>query len=1038
MPGGKAPRPKASNYYVGIHFVLCHGPIDKITEIQISEKEAWAGTTTGGKITINKEELFGGLTREGGVSGDIDIEFGEPTQGKNAYLQSVIGTNIPNFKGVVSAILNKVHLGTNYYLKPWLFKGTRIHKRRNGVVQWQDGLAEPVPDLINAVHVIRECLTDLTWGRGLSDNLIDETSFLASAQTCYNEGLGFSWLWTQEKSIEGFITDVLKHIQGSLYLDRKDGTFHLNLIRKINDPSSLTLLDETNIVAVKDFNRRSVGDLISSITVKYIDNTTNKKNTVTAVDNALYARQGAPVSKTITYSGVATTDIAQRLAIRDVQQSSTPLYTCTILCNRDAENLNVGDAFRLNWPDYVDGTIVMRVISINLGTVTKPTISIECIQDIFNAPDVIYSSLPGTAWTDPISDPLDAPYALLDEVPYYSVALLKGDSFAQSIDPTETYMIGTLVKPTPDSISTEMWTTTGTNYEFRVTAFFCFSATLQSGINRQTTTVPIENVTNLSLTAVGEFIQIDSEFMEVVAISGTSITVNRGILDTIPEVHLTGSRVWGVGNNGVSDEITYLIGETPKVKFLPTTAKGSLDISLATEHSITLVGRLHKPYPPANVQLNGSYFPASFVKGTGITVTWATRNRIQQTAGYVDWFSGNVTSEAGVVYDLRLYRTDTQADLVTATGVTGTSSLLSSDYLGQVALEIKANRLGELSYQTFKHIFDFTFAPFVANFSISNYTVKRTITISSSLIDADLLDFPVLVKLDATNFNFTSSSSNGSDIRFTLTDGITVLAYERERHDSVNNVAEYWVKLPSISSTSDTSFYMYYTTTTLTDGQNVEWVWDNNYLGVWHLGDSPTRIDSTINNNDGTSSGGVSTATGQIANATLFNGINSHIDTGTGINLANKDFTISFLVKRERTGLLELVVGQGTPSTNIGLHIGFRTNDTFGFGFYGNDLYTTTTYTDITNIHLWTATYNATTKSRNLYFDGTLVANDTASANFQGTGTFFIGRSFDGYNLQGLMDEARVAGVVRSSAWIKASYHSENNTLLTIGAEIPV
>jgi len=78
---------------------------------------------------------------------------------------------------------------------------------------------------------------------------------------------------------------------------------------------------------------------------------------------------------------------------------------------------------------------------------------------------------------------------------------------------------------------------------------------------------------------------------------------------------------------------------------------------------------------------------------------------------------------------------------------------------------------------------------------LTGWTYRKKITIDETKVDADLTDFPVLVKLTSTNFDFSKARSDGYDIRFTSSDGTTLLKYERERHDATNQVAEYWVKI---------------------------------------------------------------------------------------------------------------------------------------------------------------------------------------------------------------------------------------------------
>lgn len=129
-------------YYLGMHHVMCHGPVDKLTEIKVDDRLVWGGSNTGGTINVDAPTIFGGDSREGGVSGPVDILMGAPAQGQNAYLVGQIGADIPAYRGVLSAVLRQCYLGNNPYLKAWRYRATRIHKRQNGITQWNDSKAE--------------------------------------------------------------------------------------------------------------------------------------------------------------------------------------------------------------------------------------------------------------------------------------------------------------------------------------------------------------------------------------------------------------------------------------------------------------------------------------------------------------------------------------------------------------------------------------------------------------------------------------------------------------------------------------------------------------------------------------------------------------------------------------------------------------------------------------------------------------------------------------------------------------------------------
>ena len=97
---------------------------------------------------------------------------------------------------------------------------------------------------------------------------------------------------------------------------------------------------------------------------------------------------------------------------------------------------------------------------------------------------------------------------------------------------------------------------------------------------------------------------------------------------------------------------------------------------------------------------------------------------------------------------------------------------------------------------------------------------RRPVTISST--GTTLSYYQVLVTLNNINFNFNWANVNGSDVRFTHSDGTTELKYWIESWDKTNQKAYIWVRVPSLAS-GDTTIYLYYNNpaaTTLSDGPN--------------------------------------------------------------------------------------------------------------------------------------------------------------------------------------------------------------------------
>ncbi len=132
------------------------------------------------------------------------------------------------------------------------------------------------------------------------------------------------------------------------------------------------------------------------------------------------------------------------------------------------------------------------------------------------------------------------------------------------------------------------------------------------------------------------------------------------------------------------------------------------------------------------------------------------------------------------------------------------------------------------------------------------------------------------------------------------------------------------------------------------------------------------------------------------------------------IALNQRDFTVAFWAKRGSPSTDDYIVTQGTDSDNNGLHIGFRSDNTFTCAFWGNDLNTSMAYTD-TDWHHWACSVryiNAGTFSqtrRTIYRDGIVVAEDSVFTPYIGSGPIFIGKRFDdsGY-FGGHLDDMRI------------------------------
>lgn len=702
-------------YYAGMHLALCHGPIDSLNKIVVGERVAWSGAqTSSGQITINQPELFGGDDREGGIVGAVDLVMGDASDGQNDYLVSQLGATVPAFRGVVSLILRQPQLSAlNPYIKPWSAELTRIIRRSDGSPQWYSTNAAINGDM-NPAHVIHECLTDRVWGRGYGLSDIDDTAFRAAADTLYTEGFGISLLWDQSQDIDALIERVLQHIDGSLYVSPRTGLFTLKLTRDDYDIATILTLDESNILALESFERTLPEELVNQVTLSYHDRETDKSVSIAVQDIAGIERNFGEVKDAkVSYEGVTNGALAARLAMRDLRQLSSTLAKVTLVANRAAASLNIGDVFKLAWPELQIEQIVCRVVQVSFGTLTDGRVRITCVEDVFGLPDAVYFAPASSGWLDPRQAPVAATNAAVGELPYWTlIREITGESTtAQSeIDPLGGVLTVYSPRPSAPSINYTVMTRQGSAAFAKVgVGDFAPSGLLVNAIGQTETALTLTNRADLDLVQLNTYAMIDQEFVAVKTINASTgaVTVDRGVLDTVPAAHAAGARMTFIEGAQFFTNTQYLEGESLQAKVLPATGIGTFAEGSATALNYTFAKRQIRPYPPGRVRVNGSDYSVSFITGA-VTVSWVHRSRLLQTAYLVTQSESSIGPETGTTYTVRIYG-EAGSLRHTESGLTGTSwtypiaTEVSESGLGRpnesLLIKLEAVRGGHTSWQ---------------------------------------------------------------------------------------------------------------------------------------------------------------------------------------------------------------------------------------------------------------------------------------------------------------------------------------------------
>ena len=549
---------------------------------------------------------------------------------------------------------------------------------------------------------------------------VDVDSFTSVTDQLFDESFGLSLIYAQQSSMEEFINHVLNHINGILYTDRRTGKFVLKLIRAACVPKTIPIFDELNVISLVSFERPSFAEIVNEVTIVYRKRGEFEDTSVTVQDLASVQMQGAVISQTVQYPGIDDKDLAGRIALRDLNTLGTPLARAKLVLNREAWNLNPGDAFIFSWAAYGIVSLVVRVLAVNYGTFESGVVSVDVVEDIFNMPDNGYVDPVDSTWSDEVGPAEVSPNTKIFELPYFVVQTTfeQSDIDALMID---TALVQTAAQVPPvATISYQLWTRLGTaDYEEVTDGEFSPTVLLTDPLDRVTKlAIPYNSLSGgLGQIVIGGYAYLGEEALRVDSIDTVAGTVNlgRGFLDTIPVAHSAGSIIYFTDGNDAIDATAYTVTDVVNAKVLPQTNIDTLDIAAATELTLLTVGRRTKPYPPSKVQIQAAYFPES-VYAIVVDVAWAHQDRTQQlvTLNGTDWFETAIGSqEAGVLYDVRYYDDDTDTLLNTDAGVAGTSSSYapagSEGTNFNMRIEIDAIRdTTDVNYITFSHVFLYT------------------------------------------------------------------------------------------------------------------------------------------------------------------------------------------------------------------------------------------------------------------------------------------------------------------------------------------
>lgn len=698
--GGSSSVVTGYRFYLGIHMVACHGPIDALHRVYFGDRVAHteflpAYVRTGpsslqiyynNPANIVNPNLYGGDALEGGIQGGLSFRPGWDQQPADPYLVGQLGANnISGHRGVVSLISNQMYLGNSPFIKAITAIMSRIGITGMGQIQWDYDKAfirDPNHDYsdhsadsdMNPAHIIHECLNNSIWGLNQPVNKIDGASFQAAAQIFYDEGFGISLKWTQESDVREFMEVVQSHCNADVFTDPNTGLWKIVPIRGNYDRDELLVIDDDDIIEYEEVTRREYSECINSITVDFTDLNTNNRRSVTVHNIAAIQQLGQINSSTVYYKGLTREDLALRVGVRDLLTLGYPLTSGRIqVTRRKGYRLSQAGVFVMNAPDYNIFGEVMRVISVDYGTDRDHSVTIEFTQDIYSLDTSGFVSpespdIPNIVeGSEPIAD------RYVEEAPYYIWVRQQGDATVNqklAEDPyggvlltaaarSSAYALGYVNRISEDQGATWL-TNVRSGYSPSMT--LTVSAAIPNAINTiDAAYTTSQNLTELSASDFPLIGVINRELVYVESINQETkrVIFRRGSGDTIPFEHAAGSELIVLQNFSTLIEDDYTSGVGIHVKLQPYGLSGQLSLEQSYVDNVLFRHRAIRPYPPGFVLINGAYTTVIANWSGTINVAWAHRDRTQQTARTPNYYTqNNIGPETGVTYRVTIRQYD--------------------------------------------------------------------------------------------------------------------------------------------------------------------------------------------------------------------------------------------------------------------------------------------------------------------------------------------------------------------------------------------
>jgi len=403
-----------ARYRMSVHYGICMGPIQAVRRIRIGERVAWGGELTNDNAFFNLYDPEFWEESNGGIAGRVMFRFGSADQKQHARVAAKYGEEpdtMPGYRGMTHVMFtdypNQVTsgvLGFNWGDNSPVVPAVDVMVTSIPDGWYPEKAVIPVhPDLAgtqtdpeseveytlgpncNPVHVLYDLLTNPTLSNRLLPAEVDDAAFRKAADTLFDEkfGVSFEWRPTDQPRRE-FIAEILRHIDGFMFLNVDTGLMDLRLVRGDYDLDEALEFDESNSTLTNPV-RQPASELPNQVSVKW-RNPINEEAEAATIQNLASIISAGNVLRDYTYDfvGIRDPETASNTADRELVAVGEGLFKCDINANRSARGVVPGDVVLLTSERENLVRKPVRVMNVVRGGPGSSEIALSVVEDVFS------------------------------------------------------------------------------------------------------------------------------------------------------------------------------------------------------------------------------------------------------------------------------------------------------------------------------------------------------------------------------------------------------------------------------------------------------------------------------------------------------------------------------------------------------------------------------------------------------------------------------------------------------------------------------